>query len=64
MSRVLGARIFEGYSIIIPQIFWKNSYARNTRSAGVEITKNVKFDLIKILENAEVLCLGFLVQKY
>ena len=64
MSKVLGARIFKGYSIIIPQIFWKDSYARNTRSAGVEITKKVKFDKIKILESVEVLCPGFLVHKY
>ena len=64
MSRVLGARIFKGYSIIIPQIFWKDSYARNTRSAGVEITKNVKFDFIKILESAKGLCPGFLVHGY
>ena len=64
MSRVLGARIFKGYSIIIFQIFWKDSYARNTRSEGVQIIKNVKFDLIKILESPEVLFLEFLDHKY
>ena len=64
MFRVLTARIFKGYPIIIPQIFWKDFYARNTRFAGVEITKNVKFDSIKILESAKGLCPGFLVHGY
>ena len=64
MSRVFSARILRGPFNIIPQKFWRDSYGRNTPSEGVEIIKNVKFDLLKILESAEGLCLGFLVHEY
>ena len=59
MSRDFSAQILRGPFIIIPEKCWRDSYGRNTPSEEVENIKNVKFDLIKILESAEGLCLGF-----
>ena len=64
MSRIINTVIFSKPSTITPKKFWRDSYGRNTPSEGVEIIKNVKFDLIKILESAEGLCRGFLVHEY
>ena len=64
MSRVFSAQILRGPFIIIPQKCWKDSYGRNTPSEEVENMKNVKFDIIKILEGAERLCLVILVRGY
>ena len=49
---------------MIPQKCWKDSYGRNNPYEEVENMKNVKFDLIKILEGAERLCLVILVRGY
>ena len=64
MSRVSSAQILRDTLIIIPQKCWRDSYGRNTPSEVVENKKNVKFDLIKILESTERLCLVILVRGY